>query len=344
MKKRVTLGLKAILMSILVVSCNKDDENTNQVPATKTYEEVVAVANRSGASVSFIDANTNQVTTTLPIMGSMPMYVVYVPTKDKVYVGDRSGKKVHIINPKTKAIESSITVGNGVFHMWADGLGKQLWVANDTDNTISVIDLNTNTVVQTINVGMDHPHDVFLSKDGTKAYISLFNADTTMPDKIYLYNTTTFAKTGEVTVGKDPHLYHLPNSNKLFVPCRSGQVYTLNGNDLSVISNNAFEGALGISPSPDQNTLFVSNFVNGQLYSINTATSMQIGMPKASLSAAPRDITVNEAGNKMFVTHAGATTTTVSTYPLTGSTIGTGTAITVGANPFGLTYYKREVK
>ncbi len=342
MKKRVTLGLKVILMSILVVSCNKDDENTNQVPAAKIYEEVVAVANRSGASVSFIDANTNQVTTTLPIMGSMPMYVVYVPTKDKVYVGDRSGKKVHIINPKTKAIESSITVGNGVFHMWADGLGKQLWVNNDMDKTISVIDLNTNTVVQTISVDMQ-PHDVFLSKDGTKAYVSVFNSNTMMPDKIYMYNTSTYAKTGEANVGKDPHLYQLPTSNKLFVPCQSGEVYTLNGNDLSLISNNAFAGAHGIFPSSDQNTMFVTNISGNQLYSINTATSMQIGMPTASLSATPHNIVVNEAGNKMFVTHSGSTATAVSTYTVNGSTLAAGTTITAGLNPFGLTYYKREV-
>ncbi len=339
MKKRLTLGLTMILMSVFVVSCNNDDENTTP----KTYEEVVVIANRSGGSISFIDANTNQVTTTLPIMGSMPMYVVYVPTKDKVYVGDRSGKKVHIINPKTKAIESSITVGNGVFHMWADELGKQLWVNNDMDNTISVIDLNTNTVVQTINVDMK-PHDVFLSKDGTKAYISVFNSNDMMPDKIYMYNTATYMKTGEANVGKDPHLYLLPSSNKLFVPCQSGEVFTLNGNDLSLISNNAFEGAHGIFPSPNQNTLFVTNITGNQIYSINTTTSMPIGMPIASLSTTPHNIVINEAGDKMFVTHSGAMATAVSTYSVNGSTLTAGTTITAGLNPFGLTYYKREVK
>lgn len=338
--KNLIFGLPVALLATLFTSCNSDDYHYSDSP--KIYEEKVVVANRGAGSVSFIDATSNQVST-LAIAGSEPMYVVYVPTKDKIFVGDRAGKKIHIINPQTKAIESSITVGNGVFHMWADGMGKQLWVSNDIDNTISVIDLNTNTVVKTINVGMK-PHDVFLSKDATKAYVSVFNADAAMPDKVYMYSTSDYSKTGEANVGKDPHLYHLPNTNKLFVACQSGQVYALNGSNLSVISNNAFTGAHGIFPSADQNTVFVTNITGQQLYSINAVTGMQNGMPLMALSTTPHNIVVNEDGNKIFVTHSGGAATAVSTYTINGTSLTAGTTITAGTNPFGLAYYKREVK
>lgn len=332
--RKIFLGV--FTLALVSVSCNNDDETP------VTYEEIVAVANRGAASVSLIDATTNKVTNTISISGSEPMYVVYVAAKDKLYVGDRAGKKVHIINPKSKTVEGTINVGNGVFHMWADGLGKQLWVNNDTANTISVIDLNNNTVVKTINVGMK-PHDIFLTKDATKAYVSVFNTDASMPDKIYSYSISDYSKTGEVNVGKDPHLYHLPNSNKLFVPCQSGQVYTLNGSDLSVTSNNSFTGAHGIFPSPDQNTIFVTNISGGQLYAINTATNTLIGSSVNSTGSTPHNITINEGGNKMFISHSGAAANTVSTYTLNGSTITAGSTITVGTNPFGITYYKRAV-
>lgn len=338
--KNLIFGLPVALLATLFTSCSSNDYYYSDSP--KIYEEKVVVANRGAGSVSFIDGTSNQVST-LAISGSEPMYVVYVPTKDKIFVGDRAGKKVHIINPQTKAVESSITVGNGVFHMWADGMGKQLWVSNDIDNTISVIDLNTNTVVKTINVGMK-PHDVFLSKDATKAYVSVFNADAAMPDKVYMYSTSDYSKTGEANVGKDPHLYHLPNTNKLFVACQSGQVYALNGSNLSVISNNAFTGAHGIFPSADQNTVFVTNITGQQLYSINAATGMQNGMPLMALSTTPHNIVVNEDGNKMFVTHSGGGATAVSTYTINGTSLTAGTTITAGTNPFGLAYYKREVK
>lgn len=338
--KNLIFSLPVALLATLFTSCSSDNYYYSDSP--KIYEEKVVVANRDAGSVSFIDATSNQVST-LAISGSEPMYVVYVPTKDKIFVGDRAGKKIHIINPQTKAVESSITVGNGVFHMWADGMGKQLWVSNDIDNTISVIDLNTNTVVKTINVGMK-PHDVFLSKDATKAYVSVFDADAAMPDKVYMYSTSDYSKTGEVNVGKDPHLYHLSNTNKLFVACQSGELYALNGSNLSVISNNAFTGAHGIFPSPDQNTVFVTNITGQQLYSVNATTGMQNGMPLMALSTIPHNIVVNEDGNKMFVPHSGGTATAVSTYTINGTSLTSGTTITAGTNPFGLAYYKREVK
>lgn len=334
--KKIILPLLAS-STLLLTSCNND--NTETIIPT-TYEEIVVVANRGAGTISFINATTNQVTGTVSIASSEPMYVVYVPTKDKIYVGDRAGKKVHIINPKTKAVENAITVGNGVFHMWADGLGKQLWVSNDVDNTISVIDLSTDTVVQTINVGMK-PHDVFLTKDATIAYVSVVNSDASMPDKVYSYFTSNYAKIGEVNVGKDPHLYHLPNSNRLFVPCQSGQLYTLNGSTLSIISNNAFEGAHGIFASPDQSTIFMSNISGQKLYSINASTISINGSAVNATVVTPHNIVVNEAGNKMFVTHSGGTANTVSIYSINGNAIGTGSSITTGTNPFGLAYYKR---
>jgi len=336
-KKNLIFGLCIILMATFFLSCSDD------ITTPKTFEERVVVANRLGASISFIDANSNQVVSTLSITGAEPMYVVYVPSKDKLFVGDRAQNRVHIVNPQTKVVESSITVGSGVFHMWADGMGKQLWVNNDVDNTASVIDLNTNTVIQTINFGIK-PHDIFLTKDATKAYISVINSDVTMPDKIFLYSASTFTKITEINVGKDPHLFHLSNSNKLFVPCQSGQLYSLNGDNLTELSNISLTGAHGIFPAPDQNNIFVTNITGGQLYSINTINNTQNGTALSSQVSTPHNIVVNEAGNKMFVTNSGMTANTLSTYSLSSATITAETTVTIGTNPFGLAYYKREVK
>ncbi|MFC6267500.1 YncE family protein [Frigoriflavimonas asaccharolytica] len=341
MKKVLLSVLSIVMFSAFLVSCNSTEDEIIAPP--KVFEENVLIANRNAGSVSFLDAKTNQVLKTLSIPGAAPMYVVYVPTKDKLYVGDAFQNKVHIINPKTKEVESSINVGVGVFHMWADGLGKQLWVVNDVDKTISVIDLNSNTVVQTINVGFV-PHDVFLNSDGTKAYVSILDFNPSMPDRVFMYSTSTFAKTGEVNVGKDPHLYALPSTNKLYVPCQvSNQFYTLNANDFSLISTTTLVGAHGIIPSPSQSTLFVTNFTGSQVYSINSANSALNGSAVSTLSAIPHNVVVNEAGNKMFVTHSGSMSNTVSTYTINGNIITPETTITTNTNPFGLAYYKREV-
>lgn len=336
-KKKFIHTLKLTFLCLIFTSCSTEDE----LPIIKKTEEVVVVSSRVSGSISFIDSNTNSILKTLVIAGSDPMYLVYVPAKDKIYLGDRKVNQVHIINPDTKLVENSINVGKGIFHMWANE--SQLWVVGDVDKTISVIDLNTNSVIKTISVGMT-PHDVFLSKDGTKAYVSAFNPIFGQPDSVLMYSTKTFEKIAEVIVTQEPHLYHLSSTNKLYVACQSGQLFVLNGNDLSTISNTPFEGAHGIYAAPDQNSIFMTNITGAQIFSVNAATALSNAAPLNTTIPTPHNIVMNQTGNKMFVTHSGAAATTVSTYSVSGNVLSANSTITVGNNPFGVTYYRREVK
>ncbi|AQX03591.1 hypothetical protein BBD32_12570 [Elizabethkingia anophelis] len=319
-------------------SCNHDSVASKE----RNTEEKVIVANRNSGSISFVDVSTNEITKTLSIPNSEPMYVVYVSQRDRIYVGDRLNKKVHVINPSNYDIEKSISVGEGVFHMWADGQGKEIWVVNDIDYTISVLDLNSNTVSKTITIDK-RPHDVFLTQDGSTAFVSVFTENMTS-DKVYKYSTNTYLKTGEVSVGKEPHLFHLSN-NSLYVPCQSGRVYAFNSNTLNPIFEKIYQGAHGIFSSINQNTIFVSNITNNQLYSINSITGESVGTPISSSRNTPHNIVLNKEGNKMFITHSGATSNSISIYNISSSGhISPSASINVENNPFGLTYYKREIK
>ena len=305
-------------------------------------EEIVVVANRGSGSVSFIDAESEQVLGTLSIPGSQPMYVVYVEAMDRIYVGDRAQNKVHVINPDTKAVMAAIDVGNGVFHMWADGNGDRLWVNNDIDETTSVIDLHTNTVVHTIDIGAK-PHDVFVTEDGSRAYVSVINPGSD-PDEVFMYSATTFQKTGEQVVGKDPHLFHLWKKKKLYVPCQSGDVYALDESDLGVINVNAYPGAHGIFATANQNTIFVTNISGAELYAINTIKDEQIGSPTGT-APIPHNLVVNKHNSKLFVTHSGATANTLSIYTIDPQQdLMLSSTLTIGTNPFGLAYYERKNK
>lgn len=341
MRKNILLTLfLGASIPLLTISCNKDDSVMEK--DEPMYEEIVAVANRGNSSVSFIDARKNSVISTLTIPASELMYLVYVPKNDKLYVGDRAAKKVHVINPQTKMVESSINVGAGVFHMWADGLSKQLWVNNDRDKTISVIDLSTNAVIKTIAVDTS-PHDVFLTKDGSTAYVSVI-AGLDKPNKIYMYRTSDFTKTGEVEVGIEPHLYHLSNSNKLYAPCQiSGDLYVLNGATLAIESKKVYVGAHGIAASTDQQRIYVTNISGKQLFSMNKDAE-----PLTTVDIkenTPHNLVLNEAGTMLYTTHSGAAANKVSFYEVNNSGAITNEKIitTAGVNPFGITYYKRQV-
>jgi YVTN family beta-propeller protein len=336
-----------ISLAFMVVSCQKSTDelgqesfDTQKAKQGPQKEEIVVVANRNSGSISFIDAISNAVVETLSISGSQPMYVVYVPANDRIYVGDRAQNKVHVIDPASRQVESSIDVGNGVFHMWADGNGDQLWVNNDVDQTTSVIDLNSNMVIQTISIGAK-PHDVFVSEDGSRAYVSVFRPDAAA-DQVYMYSTSTFQKTGEQDVGRDPHLYHLSRKDKLYVPCQSGEVYALDGSDLGVLNVSDYAGAHGIFGTLNQNTLFVTNLPGAEIYSINAIKDEQIGDPVSS-DPVPHNLVVNKKASKLFVTHSGATANTVSVFdigPQNGLTFNS--TLTVEQNPFGLAYYQRH--
>lgn len=342
----VFIGL-LISLAFMIVSCQKqaneleqESFDTNKSKQGPQKEEIVVVANRGSGSISFIDAISDVVVETLPIAGSEPMYVVYSSTHDRIYVGDRAQSKVHVINPSVPEVESSIDVGNGVFHMWADGNGDQLWVNNDVDQTTSVIDLHTNSVIETISIGAK-PHDVFVSEDGSRAFISVFKPEADA-DQVFMYSTSTFQKTGEQDVGRDPHLYHLSNNDKLYVPCQSGKVYALDGSDLSIINDSDYAGAHGIFGTLNQNTIFVTNLTGAQIYSINTIKDKLIGAPAAT-DPIPHNLVVNKKASKLFVTHSGGTANTVSIFDIDPKEeLSFNTTITVENNPFGLAYYMRH--
>jgi len=342
-KPIIFLGL-FLSLALFLGSCQKQaaepEQDTFKSKQGPQKEEIVVVANRGSGSISFVDALSENVVETMSIAGSEPMYVVYVPAHDRIYVGDRAQNKVHVIDPATREVESSIAVGNGVFHMWAGGNGDQLWVNNDVDQTTSVIDLNTNSVIETISIGAK-PHDVFVTEDGSRAYISVFKPEAEA-DQVFMYSTSTFQKTGEQDVGRDPHLYHLLRKDKLYVPCQSGKVFVLDGSDLSVLDDDDYAGAHGIFGTLNQNTLFVTNLPGSQIYSINAIKDTQIGDPAAT-NPVPHNLVVNKKASKLFVTHSGGTATTLSVFdigPREGLTFSK--TVTIGTNPFGLAYYQRH--
>ncbi len=337
MKKFNYSFLFILILATSIVGCKKDEPDPDPV-----YEEVIVVANRASENVSFIDALDNTVLTTLDIPGSEPMYAVYVPNRDLIYVGDRANNKVLVIDPSTRTVTNSITVGNGVFHMWAGGNGNQLWVNNDIDFTTSVIDLSDNTVKALVNIPIK-PHDVFVNKAGTMAYVSAFSGDPNIVDSVFAYSTSTFQLMGAAGVGKDPHLFHISSRNKLYVPCQSGTVFVLNGTDLSESTTVAIPNSHGVFAANDEEYVYVANIADNQLYSIDPSNDATVGSPTASSDATPHNLVVNEGNNKLFVTHSGAMANTISIYGLENGGVTAQTSLTIGTNPFGLAYYKRQV-
>lgn len=314
-------------VSGLLYGCGGGDDAANT--------ENIVVTNRGGASLTVIDAQTDAVKQTVSIPGSEPMYVVYVSKTNRLYVGDRAQNKVHILNPVTFQIERSVDVGRGVFHMWADGQGEQLWVANDVDNTISIIKLSDLTV-RTLTLD-NKPHDVFLTADGNTAFVSLLINNAS--DKVIRFNAKTLAQEAVTDVGEDPHLYFVEQNQKLYVPNQEGGLFVL-GRDLKPDYTLNLAGAHGVFPSRSGQFVLMTNLPGKQLYSLNTQTKALTESALGVSVNTPHNLVVNGNDTKAFVTHSGATANQVTVYSIDAQgKLKFSKPVTAGTNPFGIAYY-----
>jgi len=320
----------------------------------------MVIANRASGTISVIDVASDRVIGTYALpAGSKtpePMYVVY--SRDRVFVGDRANNRVAVFNPRTFVVETTVPAGAGVWHMWADPFNLQLWVNNDIDKTCTVIDPETLQVRATVPTPADlvsaggRPHDVILDPStGQFAYVTVVGV-TGPVDYVIKYNTQTLTEVGRVAVGKDPHISATSRNNLLYVPCQnSNVVIVLDRDTLERVTTIDVPGAHGAGMAFDGSVFYTTNLPGGGgdgLRTISTATNDVAGQPVDTPFAAPHNIALTpdrgvffpqpRGGHKLYLTHSGATANQVTVYKLKGSIPDFHKTVTVGFNPFGLTF------
>jgi len=312
----------------------------------------IVVANRNSGSISVIDTKTDEVKGTYQLPASPntaePMYVVYDKRRHRVFVGDRANNQVVVFNSNNYNVETTIPVGQGVFHMWADRLGKQLWVNNDIDNTTSVINLKTLQVIATVPTPADlvnmggKPHDVFLGPMGRIAYVSIVGV-AGASDYVVQFNTSTFQETGRAAVGKDPHLSIPDVSPYLYVPCQnSNEVYVLDRFNMDLVETISVPGAHGAIMTTNGKVFYTTNLPGGGtngIYTINTKNNSVLGSTNTPYPV-PHNVAVNNSSKKLYLTHSGGTSDKVTVYSISNHNPVPVflKEITVELNPFGLAY------
>ncbi len=309
----------------------------------------IVVANRAAGTISIINTSTDQVVDTISLPGPSPepMYVVYTHVTHRVFVGDRSNNQVVAFDADDFSVEGTIPAGSGVFHMWADPQNGQLWVNNDVDITATVIDPTTMQVITTVPMPSDlvtdggKPHDVTL--DTRFAYVSMVGFPNGN-DYVVKFSRRTFLEVDRKQVGKDPHVSLTLRNQFLYVPTQNAnEVLVLNRRTLEEVTSIPVPGAHGAGMARNGKTFYTTNIsgggING-LFTIDTKTTTVLGNPTDTPNPVPHNIALTPNGQKIYVTHSGATADTVSVYTTTKIDRvpdSTGT-ITVGLNPFGLAF------
>jgi YVTN family beta-propeller protein len=319
----------------------------------------IVVANRGSGTISVISTITDEVVGTYNLPAGEntpePMYVVYTPTRHQVFVGDRANNRVVVFDARNFDVRATVEAGAGIFHMWADPQGRQLWVNNDIDNTTTVINPRTLQVIATVPTPADlvaqggKPHDVILDPWGRYAYVSLVGLDGEN-DYVVKFSTRTFQEIGRAAVGKDPHLSLTRRNGLLYVPSQgNNSVFVLNRRTMELVTEIPVPGAHGAGMAHNGKYFYTTNLPGGGtdgLYTINTRTNTVVGEAVDTPYPVPHNIALTPNSHKLYVTHSGGKADKVTVYTTTTNDNTTRSEpvpvlageISVELNPFGLAY------
>jgi len=312
----------------------------------------IVVADRVSGTISIIDTKTDKRVDTVPLPAGdntpEPMYVVYIPTHNRVFVGDRMNDRVVVFNARDFSVETTIPTGAGVWHMWEDRSEQQLWVNNDLDKTITVIDTTTLKVITTIPIPQDLveagglPHDVILDPNDTTAFVTILGI-TDGPGIVVKFSTETFEEIDRVEVGQDPHLALARQNNLLYVPCQgTSELFILNRHTLGVVDVLDIPNTHGAGMAKNGKTFYTTNIAGGGmdgLFAIDTSTNTVIGVTDTPFPT-PHNIALTPNAKKIYITHSGGAANQVTVYTVSQNNLDPVhiATVEVGFNPFGLTY------
>ncbi len=219
------------------------------------------------------------------------------------------------------------------------------WVTNLLDDSVSVIDTATNSVVATVPVG-DGPEAVGVNPDNTRVYVANGAADT-----VSVIDVATNAVVATVPVGDNPQ--------GVAVDPSGFWVYVVNNADktvsvISAASNTVIatipvgQGSLRAVVSADGNRLYVTNAGENNVSVIDTHTRLEltkiaVGMSPAGLDVTPDRTRLYVANTTDPQSGGGSVVGTVSVIDTTTNavikTIDVDSAEAVATNPAGSRVY-----
>ena len=310
-------------------------------------DPVVVVADRGSGTISVIDVGTDEVVDTITLPGANtpePMYVVYSRRLNRVFVGDRANDEVVAYDARDFALVGTAPA-TGIFHMWADeNRSTQLWVVDNVNNRLTVLDPAALSVITTIPIADGVPHDVIVDASGRTAFVTVFVEGGA--DLVLQFDTGSFEETGRVEVGEDPHLSLTRRNDLLYVPNQgTNEVLVFDRETLEPVEALDVPGAHGAGMAPDGRTFYTTNLPGGGtdgLVAIDTRTHAVLGATDTPV-AVPHNVAATNGNRKLYVTHSGPTANQVTVYSASGGSPVPAyeTTVTVGTNPFGLAYVPR---
>ena len=169
------------------------------------------------------------------------------------------------------------------------------WVSNEKDNSLSLIDLQTLEVTQTLPVGQ-RPRGLLLSHDNKLLYICASDSD-----RVQVMEVATRKIIKELPSGKDPEQFALhPNNRWLYVSNEDDALVTVIDTETAKVLGQINVGVEpeGMAVSPDGKWAVNTSETTNMLHWIDTST--QTLADSTLVDQRPRFVEFNQDGSRLW--------------------------------------------
>jgi len=239
-----------------------------------------------------------------------------------------SGNNISVIDTATDKVVDTMEIESGL-GVAVSPDGTKVYVTNNRDNTVSVIDTSISKVIATIN-GLSSPYAIAFTPDGKKIYITNNDGAVFRNGTVSVIDTGTNTVMDTIKVGSVPH--------RVAVTPDGSKVYVANYYNISVIdaTTNKVTSTInvglypdGIAFSPDGKKVYVTSGGSDNVSIIDTKTNNVIAT--VPVGDDPVGVAITPDGTKLYVTnYEGNTISVINT------TTNTVTATVPGDGPYGV--------
>jgi len=208
---------------------------------------------------------------------------------------NKPNSKLYLIHPAHGHVMSTIDVAGWSHHQAITPDGRYVISTHGMRGNISVVDLEENAVVKTINTGKV-PNYTLINKDGNKAFVS-----NTGDNSISEIDLTSWKVIRKLESGPAPeHMTFSKNQTIIYVTNpRAGKVSAVSIKSGKVVKSYKVGKAVhGLDIGDDGKTLFISSKKENKLVSIDTVSNKK---RELLLSPAPYHLNTITGTGKVYV-------------------------------------------
>lgn len=169
------------------------------------------------------------------------------------------------------------------------------YISNEKDNTLSVIDIDTLSVVDTIDVGM-RPRGIIFNQDYSRLYICASDSDA-----VQVMDVATRKIIADLPSGEDPEQFALhPDGRQLYIANENNAVVTIVDTETRSVIGQVDVGVEpeGMAVSPDGKWAVNTSETTNMLHWIDTETFKLVD--NTLVGQRPRHVEFSKNGNTLW--------------------------------------------